>query len=93
MERDVFHLTGKHIKGEEIFSRAREGASPYQEVVKRASAFLGLGLFNLVQIFDPEVIILGGVAKQENGGWKLSKKNTRIDFSGHQPSLPAFGTI
>ena len=69
MERDVFHLTGEHIKGEEIFSRAREGASPYQEVVKRASAFLGLGLFNLVQIFDPEVIILGGGVAEAGEWW------------------------
>ena len=70
MERDAFHLSGKHVKGEEIFERAQEGVSPYQEVVKRASGFLGLGLFNLVQIFDPEVIILGG-GVAEAGEWWL----------------------
>ena len=70
MERDVFHLSGEYMKGEEIFKRAQEGIFPYQEVVKRASSFLGLGLFNLVQIFDPEVIILGG-GVAEAGDWWL----------------------
>lgn len=70
MERDAFHLSGEHLKGEEIFNRAKEGLSPFKEVVKRASSFLGLGLFNLVQIFDPEVIVLGG-GVAEAGDWWL----------------------
>lgn len=70
IERDAFHLTGKPVKGEVVFENARAGVSPYLEIVHRAAHFLGLGLFNLTQIFDPEAILIGG-GIAETGNWWL----------------------
>lgn len=60
LEREAYHVTRTPVRGEDILSRAREGISPYQDIVDRAAHYLALGLANLAEIFDPEVIILGG---------------------------------
>ncbi|MCL6443400.1 MAG: ROK family transcriptional regulator [Alicyclobacillus sp.] len=45
---------------EHIVARARAGHSPDLEVVSRALDFLAAGVANIVRIFDPHVVILGG---------------------------------
>lgn len=44
----------------EVFERAREGEPAAVEVIERAARFLGLGLANLVNVLNPELIVLGG---------------------------------
>ena len=39
---------------------ARNGDSLASEVISEAAAYLGVGLANLVNIFNPEMIIIGG---------------------------------
>lgn len=39
---------------------AREGDPFAKEVVHKAAYYLGIGLANLVNIFDPEIIVIGG---------------------------------
>ncbi len=52
------------ITAEQISLAARNGDSLALEVIARAAAYLGVGMVNLVNIFNPEVIIVGGgVAK------------------------------
>jgi glucokinase len=48
-------LTAKHI-----FQLAREGNALAREAVEREAYYLGLGLANLITLFVPEVIVLGG---------------------------------
>jgi glucokinase len=44
----------------EIFQLAKEGDALAQEAVAREAYYLGLGLANLINLFVPEMIVLGG---------------------------------
>jgi len=48
------------ISGEQVAQSAGKGDQNALRVLKRAGKSLGTGLANLVNIFDPEMIILGG---------------------------------
>ncbi|WP_369017971.1 ROK family protein [Thermatribacter velox] len=69
MERDVFYLVGKRIKGEIIMEEAKKGMYPFLNVVKSAAFYLGVALANLTKIFDPEAIILGGGVSESGEFW------------------------
>ena len=52
------------LTGKEICELARGGDALASKAVERESYYLGLGLANLVTIFTPEVIVLGGSVMQ-----------------------------
>lgn len=45
---------------EEVFAQARDGNAAALSIFRRAGRYLALGLSNVVQLFDPELIILSG---------------------------------
>lgn len=45
---------------EELFAQARDGNEAALSIFRRAGRFMALGLSNVVQMFDPEVVILSG---------------------------------
>ncbi len=49
---------------ERVFSAARQGDSAAIEIVESAAHYLGIALANLVNIFNPELILLGGMFAQ-----------------------------
>lgn len=49
---------------ERLFQAAREGDSDALTIVERAAHSLGIALANLVNIFNPELIVLGGMFAQ-----------------------------
>jgi len=55
---------GRHTAGDltakDIFRLAKEGGALAREAVTREAYYLGLGLANLINLFVPEVIVLGG---------------------------------
>lgn len=50
----------KDITAEKVSIAARDGDSLALEVISQAASYLGVGLANLVNIFNPEMIIIGG---------------------------------
>jgi glucokinase len=48
------------ITAEKVGEAARKGDALAQGVISRAGTYLGVGLANLVNIFNPEMIVLGG---------------------------------
>lgn len=48
------------ITAEEVDIAARDGDSLAMEVISQAATYLGVGMVNLVNIFNPEMIIVGG---------------------------------
>lgn len=48
------------VKSGTIKKAIEQGEREVGEVVKRAARFMGIGMANCVNIFDPEVIVLGG---------------------------------
>ena len=54
----------QNITAKIVAAAAQEGDSLASEIISRAATYLGVGLANLVNIFNPEMIIIGGgVAK------------------------------
>src|SRR5262249_6299607 len=54
------NLNVNGIGAKEIFERARKGEALAQKAVERETYYLALGLANLIGLFVPEVIVLGG---------------------------------
>ena len=52
-------LTG-NITAEKVADAAKEGDALAKEVIARAGHYLGVGLVNIVNIFNPEMIVIGG---------------------------------
>ena len=50
----------KHPSAEIVFQRAHSGDTKAQKIIEEAAFYLGVGLANLSEIFDPELIVLGG---------------------------------
>ncbi len=48
------------LTAREVVAAARAGNRAAREVVRRAATLLGLAVANLISLFDPEVIVLGG---------------------------------
>lgn len=50
----------EHVKGEHVTAAASGGDAPALEIMGRFGWWVGLGLANLANLFDPEVIVIGG---------------------------------
>jgi glucokinase len=50
----------ENITAEKVEVAARGGDSLASEIISRAATYLGIGMVNLVNIFNPEMIIVGG---------------------------------
>ncbi len=48
------------ITAEKVYLAAKSGDSLSLEVIDRAAYYLGIGVVNLVNIFNPEIVIIGG---------------------------------
>ncbi len=49
-----------NITAEKVSIAARDGDSLASEVISEAAAYLGIGMVNVVNIFNPEMIVVGG---------------------------------
>jgi glucokinase len=57
---EMVHGDLSKITAKEIQQAAEEGDTLSREVIDRAAFYLGVGLASLVDIFNPEVIVIGG---------------------------------
>jgi glucokinase len=56
----AFAAAGGAITGESVARAAREYDQTAREVLRKAGTALGIGLSNAVNVFDPQLIVLGG---------------------------------
>lgn len=59
----------ERITAREVFQAARGGDGLSQRVIDEAARYLGIGLANVVNILNPEVIVLGGGIARTEGGF------------------------
>lgn len=62
-ESIMWQMTGgdpENVDGKTAFAASREGDAAAQTVVKNYIVYLGEGILNLISIFRPEAVILGG---------------------------------
>lgn len=58
--RDHLQRAGEHVTPQEIYTRALGNSSTCLETLERYEHRLARGLASVINIFDPEVIVLGG---------------------------------
>ncbi|MBA2580399.1 MAG: ROK family protein [Thermoleophilaceae bacterium] len=56
------HAQGREITGQVVTDLARDGDETAVEILDGAGRMLGVGIVNVVNIFNPEVVIVGGGA-------------------------------
>src|SRR5436853_999994 len=88
--RTVGDLTAK-----DIFRLAKEGHALAREAVTREAYYLGLGLANLINLFVPEVIVLGGSVMKSVSLDELRKVISQgcrfVPFEQTELALPFLG--
>ncbi|ELV9469178.1 ROK family protein [Salmonella enterica] len=72
---DYFGKKLEDVTGEEIFDRYEAGNTVCQRLVSEFFNDLGTGLYNLVNIFDPQVIFIGGGIVERPGFIEKLKEN------------------
>lgn len=60
IEADHLRVTGTRLAGEDIAARAANGDASAQATLDRHAGRLARGLAHIINVFDPEVIVLGG---------------------------------
>jgi glucokinase len=67
LQRRVFESLKIDLKNPEIFERAHKEDEQILKVMKEVGTDLGIGIASLVNIFDPEAVIVGGGIMSEGG--------------------------
>lgn len=52
--------TGKEIGAKEVGEAARKGDIEARTIILRTAEYIGIGIANLVNIFNPQIVVLGG---------------------------------
>ncbi len=60
LERKYYERTGERLSAKEIGELARKGEKEAASIYQEIAEWLGRGIVSLINIFDPEAIILGG---------------------------------
>ena len=81
---------GREVSASEIFAIARAGDPAMQEVLKQYSEMLGQGIVNIVNMFRPQMIILGGLLSEYAGELTQSLRQMIEEdaFGGSRGKLP-----
>lgn len=60
IERQYFRASHRRLSGEGISVAARRGDRIARGVIRHAANYLAIGIANLLHLFDPDVLMLGG---------------------------------
>ena len=71
--------------GEDVLDLARKGDDAALEVLREAGAWLGIGLATFVNVFDPEVIAIGGGVSMA-GDLVLEPARRELRLRSHSPA-------
>ena len=71
-------LNGQELDAEKVYCAGRDGDELALSVFKRFGVYLGIGLANLINIIDPEIIVIaGGVVN----GWDLFARHMQHEVN------------
>lgn len=62
--RDGGYAYGRDMTTEEVFARAQAGERKALRIVDNAARFTGIGIANLLKLFDPDAFVIGGGMSQ-----------------------------
>nr|WP_301595244.1 ROK family protein [Mediterraneibacter glycyrrhizinilyticus] len=94
LKRDARRAAGRDLDPEEIFSLADQGDSVMRAVVDAYIRRLGLGIVNIVNIFRPQLVLLGGgISRQGETLLAPLREIVRKEcFGGEKGDVPAIET-
>ena len=75
----------RHVLGEDVTRLAREGDEAASQVLQETGAWLGIGLAGFVNIFNPEVVAVGGGASRA-GELILGPARKEVQLRARSPS-------
>ena len=78
--------TSEHLTSEQIYHAGLEGDELALEVFRRMGVYLGIGLANLINIINPDMIVIGGGVVN---GWELFVKHMLQQVAERAFPLPA----
>jgi len=77
--------SGEHTS-EQVYRAAQNGDAAALEVLEEMGRYLGIGIANLINIFNPEMVVLGGRVRD---GWPLFIEATRREIRKRAFAYPA----
>ena len=69
-------LPGRQLSSETIFEAGQNGDELAIEVFRRVGVYLGIGIATLINVLNPETIVIGGGVAN---GWELFEKSMRAE--------------
>jgi glucokinase len=60
LEREASAAAGRRVKGREVVERAREGDGDAVGLLATLGRWLGVGISNFVNVFEPSHVVIGG---------------------------------
>ena len=75
--RAAEEATGKKLTPADIFHGAAKGNIDLQEIVEQYEQMLGIGVVNIVNMFRPQLILLGGALSEH--AERLLRRTARYD--------------
>lgn len=90
LKREAKKVTERDMEPEEIFAEAQRGNGMLQEVVEQYIRRLGVGIVNIVNIFRPQLVLLGGgISSQKEALLEPLRRMVREGcFGGTDGELP-----
>lgn len=76
----------KEVTSEKVYQAAREGDAIAQRVMKAMGSMLGIGVANLINIFNPHMVVIGGGVKD---AWPLFISATHEEIMRRAFQVPA----
>jgi glucokinase len=76
----------REITSESIYQSARDGDECARQVMKEMGGYLGIGIANLINIFNPEMVVIGGGVKD---AWPLFIDATKAEIRKRAFEFPA----
>ncbi|XCP85692.1 type I phosphomannose isomerase catalytic subunit [Roseburia hominis] len=94
LKRDVKKETGREMAPEDIFAMAASGEEPFEKIVNAYIRRLGIGIVNIVNIFRPQLVLLGGGISNQGEVLlvPLRKMMEEGCFGGEKGEIPEIGT-
>jgi len=74
------------LTSEKVYQAGKEGDELAIEVFRRMGVYLGIGLASLINILDPEIVIIGGGL---SNGWELFERHMHQQILERAFSVPA----
>jgi predicted NBD/HSP70 family sugar kinase len=92
--RSAQQVSGCILTPAQIFAEAADGDVDLQEIVEQYTLMLGQGIVNIVNMFRPQMIILGGLLSDITGQLiePLMKQISEDAFGGIHGKLPELRT-